>query len=55
MAKNNRNLFSAVQEARSLKLKYQDFPVAPNAGDPGLIPGQGTRPHRPQLRPGTAK
>ena len=28
---------------------------APNAGDPGLIPGQGTRSHMPQLRPGTAK
>ncbi|TEA36535.1 hypothetical protein DBR06_SOUSAS15910004, partial [Sousa chinensis] len=23
---------------------------APNAGDPGLIPGQGTRSHMPQLR-----
>ena len=28
---------------------------APNAGDPGLIPGQGTRSHMPQLRPGAAK
>ena len=26
---------------------------APNAGGPGLIPGQGTRSHVPQLRPGT--
>ena len=24
---------------------------APNAGGPGLIPGQGTRSHLPQLRP----
>ena len=23
---------------------------APNAGGPGLIPGQGTRPHMPQLK-----
>ena len=23
---------------------------APNAGDPGLIPGQGTRSHMPQLK-----
>ena len=35
---------------------------APNAGDPGSIPGQGTRSHTPQLRvhmpqlrPGAAK
>ena len=28
---------------------------APNAGGPGSIPGQGTRSHMPQLRPGTAK
>ena len=28
---------------------------APNAGDPSLIPGQGTRSHMPQLRPGAAK
>ena len=27
----------------------------PNAGDPGSIPGQGTRSHMLQLRPGTAK
>ena len=27
----------------------------PNAGGPGSIPGQGTRPHMPQLRPGTVK
>ena len=27
----------------------------PNAGGPGLIPGQGTRSPTPQLRPGTAK
>ena len=26
-----------------------------NAGGPGSIPGQGTRPHMPQLRPGTAE
>ena len=26
---------------------------APNAGDPGLIPGQGTRFHMPQLRSAT--
>ena len=28
---------------------------APSAGGLGSIPGQGTRSHRPQLRPGTAK
>ena len=28
---------------------------APNAGDLGLIPGQGTRSHMLQLRPSTAK
>ena len=28
---------------------------APSAGGPGLIPGQGTGSHMPQLRPGTAK
>ena len=28
---------------------------APNAGGSGFIPGQGTKPHRPQLRLGTAK
>ena len=27
----------------------------PNTGDLGLIPGQGTRYHMPQLRPGAAK
>ena len=27
----------------------------PNGGDPGLVPGQGTRSHIPQLRPGTTK
>ena len=27
----------------------------PNAGDLGSIPGQGTRSHIPQLRPGVAK
>ena len=28
---------------------------APNAGGPGSIPGQGTRSHIPQIRPGAAK
>ena len=28
---------------------------APNAGDPGSIPGQGIRPYMLQLRPSTAK
>ena len=28
---------------------------SPNVGGPGVIPGQGTRPHMLQLRPGTAK
>ena len=28
---------------------------APNAGGPGSIPGQGTRSHMLQLRPGEAK
>ena len=28
---------------------------APRAGGPGSIPGQGTRSHVPQLRPGAAK
>ena len=28
---------------------------APNAGEPGSIPGQGTRPHMLQLRPNTVK
>ena len=27
----------------------------PNAGSLGSIPGQGTRAHMPQLRPGTTK
>ena len=27
----------------------------PSAGGPGLIPGQGTRPHMPQLRPSIAQ
>ena len=27
---------------------------SPNAGGPGVIPGQGTRPHVLQLRPDTA-
>ena len=26
-----------------------------NSGGPGLVPGQGTRSHMPQLRPGAAK
>ena len=30
-------------------------PPTPNAGAPGSIPGQGTRSHMLQLRPGTAK
>ena len=30
-------------------------PCAPNAGGPGSIPGQGTRSHVLQLRPGTIK
>ena len=30
-------------------------PHAPNARGLGSIPGQGTRSHMPQLRPGTAK
>ena len=29
--------------------------VAPNAGGPGSILGQGTRSHMPQLRPSAAK
>ena len=29
-------------------------PCALNVRGPGLIPGQGTRPHMPQLRPGAA-
>ena len=28
---------------------------APNAGDPGSFPGQGTRSHMPQLTPSAAK
>ena len=28
---------------------------APNAGDPGLIPGQGTRSHMPQLKDPTCR
>ena len=28
---------------------------APNAAGLGSVPGQGTRSHKPQLRPGTAK
>ena len=28
---------------------------APNTGGPGSIPGQGTRPHKPQVRPSTVK
>ena len=30
-------------------------PVVKNPSSPGSIPGQGTRFHMPQLRPGTAK
>ena len=30
-------------------------PVVKNPSSPGSIPGQGTRFHTPQLRPGTAK
>ena len=37
-----------------VKWDREDFPVAETLGsqcrDPGLIPGQGTRPHMPQLR-----
>ena len=42
---------------KRLKDQYRNFPGGPvaknhtpNAEDPGLIPGQGTRSHRPQLR-----
>ena len=42
-------------------METRDFPAgpvvnsAPNAGGPGSIPGQGTRSHVLQLRPGAAK
>ena len=35
--------------AASLVVHWLRF-QAPSVGDPGLIPGQGTRPHMPQLR-----
>ena len=36
-------------QGTSLVVQWLRF-HAPNAGGPGLIPGQGTRPHIPQLR-----
>ena len=51
------------KETRNTKKeKNRDFLViqwlrfcTPNAGGPGLLPGQGTRSHKPKLRPGAAK
>ena len=38
----------------SLVVQWLRLPAL-NAGGPGSIPGQGTRSHMPQLRPGAAK
>ena len=38
----------------SLVVQWLELP-APSVGGLGSIPDQGTRSHRPQLRPGTAK
>ena len=45
---------------KSKNRQVGDFPgspvaMTPNAGAPGSIPGQGTRDHIPQLRPGAVK
>ena len=49
-----------ISKTKKVKSCVQGLPwwwrfCAPSAGDPGLIPGQGTRSHMPQLRPGTVK
>ena len=56
------NLSKSEDETHNIKkINFQgNFPggtVAknPNARGPGSIPGQATRSHMPQLRPGTAK
>ena len=50
-------LESAVEHTHRKKIKLGDLPdgpwlrlPAPNAGAPGLIPGQGNRSHVPQLK-----
>ena len=63
LSNNNHRDFLSSFEFPSLKHKEQrTFLVVewlrlhtPNAGGPGLIPGQGTRSYMLQLRPGTAK
>ena len=63
LSKNNLWDFLNSSEFPSLKPKeHRTFLVVqllrfhtPNAGGPGLIPGQGTRSYLLQLRPGTAK
>ena len=49
-------LCSVIALNQSLEITHGDFPggpvakaPAPNAGGPTLIPGQGTRPHMPQV------
>ena len=47
-------LFKKVSAGTSLLVQWLTL-SAPKAGGPGLIPGQGTRSHMLQLRPGAAK
>ena len=50
----NRVPLSRVDWGTPLVAQWQRL-QAPNAGGLGLIPGQGTRSHMPQLTPSTAK
>ena len=56
------SLFPPWQHLAILKDHLRDFPVVQwltldtvNTGGPGSIPGQGTKPHMPQLRLGAAR
>ena len=48
-------VFSGESHLKKTKTKTHLEIHAPNTGDQGLIPGQGTRPHTLKPRPGTAK
>ena len=59
---DNSATFLYVSKDGLLRVNGGTSPVAqwltlctPNAGGLGLIPGQGTRPHMPQPRPGAGK
>ena len=51
MNKDNSNIINK----RASKINMRGFSDGPNTGSPDSIPGQGTKSHMPQLRPGTDK